>query len=45
MKLPELNGEVKEKLVRIEDDDEDEDDEADAGVNGQDDGWESMEED
>lgn len=43
VKLPEQNGEVKEKLVRIEDDDE-EDEGAEAAENGEDGGWESMDE-
>jgi periodic tryptophan protein 1 len=43
VKLPEQNGEVKEKLVRMEDDD-DEDEEAEAAENGEDGGWESMDE-
>jgi periodic tryptophan protein 1 len=43
VKMPE--GEVKERMVRIEDDDEVEEEEAEAEENGGEGGWESMEED
>jgi periodic tryptophan protein 1 len=45
VKLPEQNGEVQEKLVRVAEDDEEAEEEAEAAENGDEGGWESMEED
>ena len=44
-KMPEQNGDGKEKMVRIAEDDEEADEEAEAAENGDEGGWESMEED
>jgi periodic tryptophan protein 1 len=45
VKMPEQDGDVKEKLVRIAEDDEEAEEEAEAAENGDEGGWESMEED
>ena len=45
VKMPAQNGEVKEKLVGVQEDDEEAEEEAEAQENGAEGGWESMDED
>lgn len=45
VKMPQHNGEVKEKLVRVAEDNEEAEEEAEAAEIGEEGGWESMEED